>query len=279
MMTHDLKAAFGLKFNPFRPGIPIVALYVSDAVRTFCRRVEATLPDGGFALVSGPPGRSKSVIMRLIEDGLRKYRDVEVVRIEHPQSTVSDFYREMAEGFQIPISSQTRYKGFKGLRSRWAEHIATTLKRPVLIIDEAQEMLSSVLTEIRILSSKDFDAQSLLCVVLAGDHRLTERLKKDDLLPLGSRIRRRLVLDYASREELTACLDHVLNAAGNPSLMTSELKTTLAEHSAGNYRIMMNMADELLIAAFERDRPQLDETLYFDVFAPPDPPSRRRKRT
>lgn len=37
-------------------------------------------------------------------------------------------------------------------------------------------------------------------------------------MPLGSRIRRRLVLDYASRDDLLACLEHVLAAAGNPSL-------------------------------------------------------------
>jgi hypothetical protein len=53
--------------------------------------------------------------------------------------------------------------------------------------------------------------------------------------------------------------------------MTSELKATLAEHAAGNYRVLMNLADELLAAAAERDQPQLDEKLFFEVFAPPQP--------
>ncbi len=44
------------------------------------------------------------------------------------------------------------------------------------------------------------------------------------------------MLDYASRDELLACLEHRLDAAGNPSLMTTELKATLADHAAGNYR-------------------------------------------
>jgi hypothetical protein len=39
----------------------------------------------------------------------------------------------------------------------------------------------------------------------------------------GSGIRRRLHVDAASRDELCACLDHVLEVAGNASLMTSEL--------------------------------------------------------
>ena len=98
-------------------------------------------------------------------------------------------------------------------------------------------------------------------------------------MPLGSRIRRRLVLDYASREELLACLDHVLEAAGNPSLMTTELKATLADHAAGNYRILTNLADELLTVAADRDLPRLDEKLYLDVFGQtPKPKSPTRKR-
>jgi hypothetical protein len=93
-------------------------------------------------------------------------------------------------------------------------------------------------------------------------------------LPLGSRIRRRLPLEAASRDELCACLDHLLDAAGNPSLMTTELKVTIAEHAAGNYRVMMNIADEMLVAAAERELPRLDEKLYFDVFQTPAPAKR-----
>lgn len=150
--------------------------------------------------------------------------------------------------------------------------------RPVLIVDEAQEMLTTVFGEMRVLTSKDFDSRSLLCVVLAGDGRLPDRLRQPELLPLGSRIRRRLHLEYASRDELCACLDHLLDVAGNPALMTTELKVTGAEHAAGNYRVMMNIADELLAAGAERDLPRLDEKLYFDVFQTPPPKQRNGKK-
>ncbi len=51
--------------------------------------------------------------------------------------------------------------------------------------------------------------------------------------------------------------------------MTTELEVTIAEHAAGNYRVMMNIADELLGAGFERELPRLDEKLYFDVYQVP----------
>jgi general secretion pathway protein A len=269
-----LQTLYGLKFNPFRADIPIEALHVTPAIENFVRRVEYAVNDGGFAMITGDPGSGKSVALRLLANRLRAMPDLTVGTIEHPQSRTSDFYRELGDLFGLTLGTHNRFAGFQALRARWAEHIATTLRRPVLIVDEAQETLPQVLIELRVLASKDLDSRQLLCVVLAGDHRLTERLRSPELLPLGSRIRRRLQIEPASREELSACLDHLLDAAGNPGLMTSELRVTLAEHALGNYRIMMNMADELLAAAVEREQARLDERLFLDVFQQPPRPAK-----
>jgi hypothetical protein len=40
--------------------------------------------------------------------------------------------------------------------------------------------------------------------VLAGDARLLEKLRREELVPLGSRIRTRLATEAATREELLA---------------------------------------------------------------------------
>ena len=74
--------------------------------------------------------------------------------------------------------------------------------------------------------------------------RLPERLRSPELQPLGSRIRRRLALDYASRDELLACLDHLLVAA-------------------------------------DRELPRLDEKLFLELYAQspkPKPAPAARKR-
>ena len=136
-------------------------------------------------------------------------------------------------------------------------------------------MSPAALCELRLLASARFDSQPLLCVVLAGDARLIEKLRREELVPLGSRIRTRLATEYASRDELLACLNHLIAGAGNASLMTPGLRQTLADHAAGNYRILTTLAAELLAAAAQRDLPVLDEKLYLEVFAQPEQTPRR----
>ena len=258
---------FSIKFNPFHASVPTSALYTSPKVDSFCRRIESGLLDGGFSVVTGEPGCGKSVALRLLSHRLSSHRDVLVATIDRPQSRPVDFYRELGEHFGIPVSMSNRWGGFKALRERWVDHIASCRLRPVLIIDEAQQMLDSVFSELRILASKTFDSQSLLSIIFAGDGRLTDRFRHPDLVPLGTRIRRRLAFDYASHDELAACLHHLLDAAGNSALLSAPLQSALVDHAAGNYRVLMNSGDELLQAAFERQATVLDEQLFFDVFA------------
>ena len=275
-----LLSLYGLKFHPFRPDIPVDALFTTPAVDSYLRRVELGIADGGFAMLTGDPGTGKSIALRLLAERLRALPDVIVGTLEHPQSRTMDFYRELADLFNIQLGVHNRWAGFKALRTRWSDHITSTRCRPVLIIDEAQETLTPVFNELRILASKDLDSKQLLCVVFAGDARLPERLRSAELLPLGSRIRRRLNLDYASRDELLACLDHLLAAAGNPALMTTELRVTLADHAAGNYRVLMNLGDELLAVATDRQLARLDEKLFLEVFAqsPKPKPTMAKKK-
>jgi general secretion pathway protein A len=277
-MTTKLLALYGLKHNPFSTDTPVEALYIPPAVEVFLRRVEMGLATGGFAMLTGDPGTGKTTALRLLVARLEALPNVVVGILERPQSRAADFYRELGDVFGVSLTSHNRWAGFKALRARWCEHIASTLMRPVLILDEAQAADSAVLSELRILASKDFDSRQLLSVVFSGDARFPERLRTAELLPLGSRIRRRLAFEYASRDELMGCLDHVLAAAGNASLMTAELKGTLADHSAGNYRVLMNLSDELLTVAADRDLPRLDEKLYLDVFGPAPKPKSPRKR-
>jgi general secretion pathway protein A len=279
-MNQKLLALYGLKWNPFSPELPTEAIYVPPKIENFCWRIEhAQIREGGFAMIHGDPGSGKSIVLRLLAERLKKLPDITVGVVNHPQSNLNDFYRELGDIFAVPLRPSNRWGGFKALRERWFAHLEASRCRPVLLIDEAQEMPTPVLSELRLLASARFDSQPLLCTVLAGDARLVEKLRHEELIPLGSRIRTRLATEFASRDDLFACLEHLLAGAGNASMMSLPLRNMLVDHAVGNYRIMTTMAAELLTAAAQRDLPVLDEKLYMEVFAQPNSPTQRRAAT
>jgi general secretion pathway protein A len=268
MNSKKLLSLWGLKWNPFSPELPGDGLLVTPKIENFAWRIEQLVQEGGFALVTGESGTGKSVVLRIIAQRLSALRDVNVGVIERPQSKGADFYRELGDIFGVKLNPHNRWGGFKALRERWKSHVASSRIRPVLLVDEAQEMSPEVLGELRILSSADFDATSLLTVVLSGDGRLLELLRQEDLVPLGSRIRTRLVTEAAPREELLELLRHALSKAGNATLMTAELMDTLVDHSVGNYRLLMNIGAELLAHGMANEVAQLDEKCYLEVYQP-----------
>jgi general secretion pathway protein A len=200
-MNQKLLALYGLKWNPFTPELPVEGLHVPARLESFCRRIEAPpVREGGFALIHGEPGSGKSVALRVLAQRLARLSDVQLATISHPQSNIADFYRELGDVFAVPLRPHNRWGGFKALRERWLAHLESCRRRPVLLIDEGQEMSVPILSELRLMPSAQFDSQPLLCVVLAG---------------------------------------------------------------------------ELLAASAERDLPQLDEQLYFQLFASPAPGTAR----
>jgi type II secretory pathway predicted ATPase ExeA len=266
-MNKKLLGLYGLKFNPFSQQVPATALLATPQIESFCWRIEQQLGEGGFALAAGEPGSGKSAALRILSERLGNVRDLCVGLLTRPQANVPDFYRELGHLFGVALSPHSRWNSAKLLREKWLAHIEAALFRPVLLIDEAQEMKESVLSELRLLSSADLDSRSILTIILAGDQRLVSRLAEVELLPIASRIRSRLRLESLAPKQLADCLHHLLKAAGNPRLLTPGLLATLCEHAAGNLRLLMNMANDLLAAACQQEREQIDEKLYFEVFA------------
>jgi len=99
-----------------------------------------------------------------------------------------------------------------------------------------------------------------------GHERLTQKLQSDDLLPVASRVRCRLRYQPSASKELRECLCNHLQKAGNPRLICEPVIAALCEHAAGNYRVLMNMANDLLAAALHDEADSIDERLFFKVF-------------
>jgi type II secretory pathway predicted ATPase ExeA len=267
-------ALYGLKWNPFAQEVPPEALWIPPRVEHFVWRLKQQAYQGGFAMITGELGVGKSTVLRFVAGSLDELREVHVGVLTRPQSRVSNFYREMGELFGVTLSVTNRWGGYKALRERWKAHVESTLMRPVLLIDEAQELPTATLSELRLLQSANFDSTSYLAIVLCGDSRLATKLNQPQLLPVLSRIRTRLVLQHTARDELLELLDHALQQAGNRNLLKQEVVETLVDHCGGNVRTLMNMGNELLEAAMAEEAGEIDEKLYLEVFT--DSPTRTK---
>ena len=177
-MNKILHALYGLKYNPFNPDIPTESLYVPSAMESFIWRIENNhVQEGGFALIVGDPGTGKSCLLRLLSQKLNQVQGLTVGTFTHPQSSVRDFYHELGDLFDIPIKPHNRWHGFKSLRQKWQNHIENNCIKPVLLIDEAQEMQTSVMNELRLLNSDRYDSKNLLTVIFAGNESLLNRFR------------------------------------------------------------------------------------------------------
>jgi general secretion pathway protein A len=266
MADPKILTQYGLKYDPFSPAIPPEDLWEPPDAARFFFRVESAVLDGGFALITGEPGLGKSKVLHRLRERLLQIGELKVGVMERPQSTLGDFYRELGDIFSVNLTPTNRYGGFKALRARWKNHISTTLMHPVLLVDEAQEAENACLNELRLLGSANFDSECLLTTVLCADSRLTDRFRTRDLLPLGSRVRTRLALKPYSRSELRDFLEHILERAGAPHLMTDPLRDALVEHAGGNLRVLTGMGSELLAAGAAQSRPALDDQLFLELY-------------
>jgi type II secretory pathway predicted ATPase ExeA len=275
----QLLALYGLKYNPFTPDIPPDAIWSTPTVELFLARLERLAAQGGIAALWGDVGLGKSKNLQLAATRLARLPELTVGVMQRPQSNMSDFYRELGDLFNLRLNPANRYGGFKALRERWEHHIKSTLMRPILLLDEAQLAAPQCLTELRLLASDRFDSRSLLTIVLCGDTHLPDRFRLPELLPMGSRITVRLIMEPYTQDQCEDYLRHLLSHAGAPHLLTPELIRCLAHHSAGNLRQLTQMANEMLVTAAANNLPQLDEQLFLKVFELPQRPGKRQGRS
>ena len=174
--------------EPLLPGTAHRGPASTRPIEDFLWRIEHQhVREGGFALVHGDPGTGKSVALRLLCERLERLADVSVAVLNHPQSNLADFYRELGELFGVELKPHNRWGGFKSLRERWLTHLEGTRLRPMLLIDEAQEMAPATLSELRLLASTRFDSRPLLGIVLAA-HQTGSHFTTPPSLSLRTRL-------------------------------------------------------------------------------------------
>jgi general secretion pathway protein A len=129
-------------------------------------------------------------------------------------------------------------------------------KNVILIIDEAQNLTTEVLEQLRLLSNLETSSDKLLQIILVGQPELGEKLDSHELRQLDQRITLRYQLVPLSYKEVRGYIQHRINIASLKAgiQFTGAAYRSIYHYSKGIPRLINMVCDRALLTAFVMDR-------------------------
>jgi general secretion pathway protein A len=216
---------------------------------------------GGFVQLTGEVGTGKTTLCRLLLDQLPEHTRVALVL--NPKLTPIELLETICEELKLDIGE--RRGSLKGLVDTLNAYLLDAYAqglRVVLIVDEAQNLSTDALEQIRLLTNLETPTQKLLQIILLGQPELREKLGDTELRQLAQRITARYHLTPLDRAETEAYVRHRVAVAGAAKLPFSRLGLrALYQRSGGVPRLINIIADRALMAGFAREQDSIGERL------------------
>jgi len=169
---------------------------------------------GGFVLLTGDIGTGKTTICRCFLEQIPG--GCHVAYIFNPKLTVTELLQSICEEFHIAVTAQTpTLKTYIDALNVFLLQSHAAGESCVLIIDEAQNLQSDVLEQLRLLTNLETNARKLLQIVLIGQPELRTMLARPELEQLAQRVIARFHLDALSESESAHYIAHRLAVAGH----------------------------------------------------------------
>jgi general secretion pathway protein A len=210
-----------------REGLNVLTGEIGTGKTTLCRDVIEELGRKTYSSIVPDPFASREDLLKmlLIEFGVLSVDDVKSGRL------------------QAATRSELSYPLYDFLRS-----LVPLQAYAVLIIDEAQNLASQLLEEIRVLSDLE-GPEKLLQLVLVGQPELRDQLKDPAMRQVDQRVSVRCSLQPLDRDAVPAYIAHRLTVAGggsDPVEFTSDALDLLFRASRGNPRVINLLVDKSL---------------------------------
>lgn len=243
---------FGLTGKPFSLLPDANFLYFSKRHRRVVNLLEyGTLTHAGFMVITGEVGAGKTTIIRHFLKNLDD--SVAVGVITNPSESLGRLFGWIATAFDLDVPGQDDVKIYNAfvefLLKQYGEG-----KRTVLIIDEAQNMSTAMLEDLRMLSNVNNERDQLLQTILVGQPELLATLNRNELRQFVQRISVHCHLTPLSGLETAAYIRHRLSVVGGaPQLFDDEACAAVHHFSYGVPRLINLLSDHALMYAFAED--------------------------
>jgi general secretion pathway protein A len=216
---------------------------------------------GGFVQLTGEVGTGKTTICRLLLEQLPD--NTRVALVLNPKLSPVELLETIGEELKLDIVPvRGSLKGLVDTLNAYLLDAYAQGLRVVLIVDEAQNLSSDSLEQVRLLTNLETPTQKLLQIILLGQPELRDELRKPELRQLAQRITARYHLTPLDRDETEAYVRHRLAVAGCPRTPFSRLGLrALYRRSQGIPRLINVIADRALMAGFAREQSTLGESL------------------
>jgi general secretion pathway protein A len=215
-----LENRYGLKHRPFTKEVEAEDLFVSEAMQRHHARLKAAIEGRSCAVVTGEPGTGKTFLLRALENNLNQAR-YRVTYIHNASITRRDFYRQLCLVLGLEPKAQASAL-FRQVQS-YAEDLAEAQRiHPLLVLDDAQLLPVSVLEHLHVLLNFRRDSKAFLSVLLIGLPELRDRLGRNVLASLSSRIPVRIHVEPFDATTTGQYLHHRLKIAGCAQEVFSE---------------------------------------------------------
>ncbi|HSF19084.1 MAG TPA: AAA family ATPase [Vicinamibacteria bacterium] len=216
----------------------------------------------GLATLVAAPGMGKTTLLRrLVASFNNRLRGV---LLSDASLSGQPLLVQLSTALRLPLEKQPWQNLASFLRNE-----ALRQRRVVLLIDEAQGLLSGQLDELRYLTNLEMRGSKLMEIILAGQPSLNRRLASSELEALQQRVAVRASIKPLDLAHTEAYIQHRLRVAGakSPGMFAADAVQIIHEKSGGVPRLINTICDRSLLVGFAHSLDDITASVVEDAIA------------
>lgn len=244
---------FGLTSRPFDLAPDPHFMYMTDQHSRAIGNIKfALMNHDSFVIVTGEIGIGKTTILNSVLKELGP--DYVTAKLTHTTLSHIELLQALLSAFGMPIYKKKKVLLLDTLRTFFLQQHEAG-KHVVIIVDEAQNLNSQALEELRLLSCIDSADRNIVSIVLTGQPGLDDLLDAPGLTQLRQRARLRQRLEPLTQEETMHYLEHRLATAGGDVnvIFTPDAAHDVHRLTLGIPRLINTLCDTALTACMVED--------------------------